>query len=77
MLRQAQDFQDPEVRHRHVSHLFGLFPGYTITVEKTPDLCKAAGNTLNKRGMYLMPTYYIGNAQCSSKTFSEKKVTKM
>ncbi|KAB5520717.1 hypothetical protein DKX38_025036 [Salix brachista] len=46
----AQDFQDPEVRHRHVSHLFGLFPGHTITVEKTPNLCKAAANTLNKRG---------------------------
>ncbi|KAG5254131.1 hypothetical protein OIU78_018622 [Salix suchowensis] len=46
----AQDFQDPEVSHRHVSHLFGLFPGHTITVEKTPDLCKAAANTLNKRG---------------------------
>ncbi|KAH8519724.1 hypothetical protein H0E87_001236 [Populus deltoides] len=46
----AQDFQDPEVHHRHVSHLFGLFPGHTITVEKTPDLCKAAGNTLYKRG---------------------------
>ncbi|OVA03170.1 hypothetical protein BVC80_7209g2 [Macleaya cordata] len=46
----AQDFQDPEVTHRHMSHLFGLFPGHTITVEKTPDLCKAAENTLYKRG---------------------------
>ncbi|KAK6253478.1 hypothetical protein QUC31_015198 [Theobroma cacao] len=46
----AQDFQDPDVHHRHLSHLFGLFPGHTITVEKTPDLCKAADNTLYKRG---------------------------
>ncbi|EEF34874.1 alpha-L-fucosidase 2 [Ricinus communis] len=46
----AQDFEDPEVHHRHVSHLFGLFPGHTITVEKTPDLCKAADYTLYKRG---------------------------
>lgn len=46
----AQDFQDPEVHHRHVSHLFGLFPGHTITVEKTPDLSKAAENSLIKRG---------------------------
>ncbi|KAF3962093.1 hypothetical protein ACB098_07G093600 [Castanea mollissima] len=46
----AQDFQDPDPHHRHVSHLFGLFPGHTITVEKTPDLCKAADNTLYKRG---------------------------
>lgn len=52
MLCQAQDFEDPEVHHRHLSHLFGLFPGHTITVEKTPDLCKAADYTLYKRGGY-------------------------
>ncbi|URE48834.1 alpha-l-fucosidase [Musa troglodytarum] len=46
----AQDFEDPEVHHRHVSHLFGLFPGHTITIGKTPDLCKAAANSLYKRG---------------------------
>ncbi|KAI3789216.1 hypothetical protein L2E82_02006 [Cichorium intybus] len=46
----AQDFEDPDVHHRHISHLFGLFPGHTITLEKTPDLCKAADVTLNKRG---------------------------
>ncbi|XP_010271389.1 PREDICTED: alpha-L-fucosidase 2 [Nelumbo nucifera] len=46
----AEDFIDPEVNHRHLSHLFGLFPGHTITVEKTPDLCKAADYTLYKRG---------------------------
>ncbi|MBA0743040.1 hypothetical protein Gogos_005761, partial [Gossypium gossypioides] len=46
----AVDFQDPEVHHRHVSHLFGLFPGHMITVEKTPDLCKAVDFTLFKRG---------------------------
>lgn len=46
----AQDFEDPDVHHRHLSHLFGLFPGHTITVEKTPDLCKAADYTLYKRG---------------------------
>ncbi|KAF2321831.1 hypothetical protein GH714_003010 [Hevea brasiliensis] len=46
----AQDFEDPDIHHRHVSHLFGLFPGHTIAVEKTPDLCKAADYTLYKRG---------------------------
>ncbi|XVE49269.1 hypothetical protein DITRI_Ditri01bG0069400 [Diplodiscus trichospermus] len=46
----ALDFQDPDVHHRHLSHLFGLFPGHTITVENTSDLCKAAANTLFKRG---------------------------
>ncbi|GMQ01020.1 hypothetical protein CsSME_00047823 [Camellia sinensis var. sinensis] len=46
----AEDFEDPDVHHRHLSHLFGLFPGHTITPEKTPDLCKAAAYTLHKRG---------------------------
>ncbi|XP_076954856.1 alpha-L-fucosidase 2-like isoform X2 [Bidens hawaiensis] len=51
ILEWAQDFVDPDVHHRHISHLFGLFPGHTITLEETPDLCKAAENTLIKRGV--------------------------
>ncbi|KAJ3669480.1 hypothetical protein LUZ60_011430 [Juncus effusus] len=46
----ALNFEDPEIHHRHVSHLFGLFPGHTITIEKTPNLCKAVANSLYKRG---------------------------
>ncbi|XP_050212005.1 alpha-L-fucosidase 2-like [Mercurialis annua] len=46
----VQDFTDPDVHHRHLSHLFGLFPGHTITPDKNQDLCKAAENTLHKRG---------------------------
>ncbi|XP_030522767.2 alpha-L-fucosidase 2-like isoform X2 [Rhodamnia argentea] len=46
----AQDFKDPEIHHRHLSHLFGLFPGHTITLELTPDLCTAAAKSLYKRG---------------------------
>lgn len=42
------------MHHRHVSHLFGLYPGHTITVEKTPDLCKAVDYTLYKRGLHLI-----------------------
>ncbi|KAJ8764908.1 hypothetical protein K2173_010373 [Erythroxylum novogranatense] len=47
----AEDFEDPEVHHRHISHLFGIFPGHTITIDKNPDLCKAAEYTLYKRGI--------------------------
>eukprot|EP01018_Ginkgo_biloba_P015598 Gb_36169 [translate_table: standard] len=50
LMEWAQDFQDPEVQHRHMSHLFGLYPGHSITLETTPDLCKAAINSLLKRG---------------------------
>ena len=41
----------PEVEpgHRHVSHLYGLFPGHTITIEKTPELAEACKKTLKKR----------------------------
>ncbi|KAL1218130.1 Alpha-L-fucosidase 2 [Cardamine amara subsp. amara] len=46
----VEDFEDPEVHHRHVSHLFGLFPGHTITLDKSPELAKAVAVSLNKRG---------------------------
>ena len=38
-----------EPGHRHISHLYGLYPGHTITLEKTPALCQAAIKTLEKR----------------------------
>nr|CAB3499742.1 unnamed protein product [Digitaria exilis] len=50
----AQDFQDPEVHHRHVSHLFGLYPGHTMSLEQTPDLCKAVAKSLYKRGTFFV-----------------------
>ncbi|KAK7405829.1 hypothetical protein VNO78_07439 [Psophocarpus tetragonolobus] len=44
-----KDFEDPEVHHRHLSHLFGLFPGHTITFKETPALFEAAKKSLYKR----------------------------
>ncbi|CAO2813971.1 unnamed protein product [Amaranthus hypochondriacus] len=49
LMEWAQDFEDPEPHHRHVSHLFGIYPGHTITPEKNPDLCQAANYSLYKR----------------------------
>ncbi len=45
------DFDSSHVdkRHRHISQLLGLYPGNAITA-KTPELMKAAINTLNERG---------------------------
>ncbi|KAK7301720.1 hypothetical protein RJT34_12592 [Clitoria ternatea] len=40
--RQVNDFKDLDMRHRHLSHLFGLFLGYTITLKETPALFEAA-----------------------------------
>ncbi|CAI0472114.1 unnamed protein product [Linum tenue] len=47
----ASEFEDPDPQHRHVSHLFGLFPGRAITPQHTPQLCSASEKTLVKRGV--------------------------
>ncbi|KAL2939170.1 Alpha-L-fucosidase 2 [Bienertia sinuspersici] len=52
LMEWAQDFEDPDPHHRHVSHLFGIYPGHTITLEENPDLCEAAKKSLHKRGEY-------------------------
>lgn len=43
------DIDDPEDRHRHVSHLWGLFPSAQIS-RKTPELLEAAAKSLDLRG---------------------------
>jgi alpha-L-fucosidase 2 len=40
----------PEQQHRHISHLYGLFPGAQITPRGTPALAAAAAKTLDARG---------------------------
>lgn len=44
------DLRAPEPNHRHVSHLFGLFPGHDIDVRRTPDLAAAVRRSLEMRG---------------------------
>jgi alpha-L-fucosidase 2 len=44
------DLQAPELQHRHVSHLYGLFPSSQISPRTTPDLAAAARKTLEMRG---------------------------
>ncbi len=45
-----QEYQEPEVHHRHVSHLWGLYPGDEISQYATPDLAQAARKSLEVRG---------------------------
>ncbi len=45
-----EDVDDPENKHRHVSHLFALHPGNQITPERTPELAEAAKVSLEARG---------------------------
>ena len=44
-----EDYEDQEPGHRHISHLWGLYPDDQITPRGTPDLAKAARMTLDKR----------------------------
>ncbi|MFS2185886.1 glycoside hydrolase N-terminal domain-containing protein [Mucilaginibacter sp. Mucisp84] len=45
-----EDYKETEPQHRHVSHLYGLFPASQITLEATPALAEAAKKTLEVRG---------------------------
>jgi alpha-L-fucosidase 2 len=44
-----EDYADQEPGHRHISHLFALFPDDQISPNRTPDLAKAARVTLDRR----------------------------
>jgi alpha-L-fucosidase 2 len=45
-----EEYAEPEPQHRHVSHLWGLYPGDEISPYTTPKLAEAAGKTLEVRG---------------------------
>lgn len=45
-----EEYEEPEPHHRHVSHLWGLYPGSEITLDKTPQLAEAARKSLEARG---------------------------
>ncbi len=44
------DWDTPTDRHRHVSHLWGLYPGQQISAFQTPELFQAARTSLISRG---------------------------
>ena len=44
------DASAPEPHHRHVSHLYGLFPSTQIDLDRTPGLAAAARRSLDLRG---------------------------
>ena len=50
LMEWLEEYAETDPHHRHVSHLYGLYPGRSITPEKTPELMQAARNTLNVRG---------------------------
>ena len=44
-----RDYEENEPGHRHISHLWALFPGTQISLEHTPDLAQAARISLERR----------------------------
>ena len=49
LLEWNREFEEVEPGHRHISHLFGLFPGEQIAPDRTPDLFQAAVRSLELR----------------------------
>lgn len=49
LLEWDKEYKENEPQHRHVSHLFGLYPGCDIT-DKTPEVFEAARKSLSTRG---------------------------
>lgn len=47
----SQEYKEPYPYHRHLSHLWGVFPGSQISKEKTPEFAQAAEKVLKQRGI--------------------------
>ncbi len=45
-----EDYQQTDEHHRHISHLYGVYPASEITADGTPELAAAAKKTLDVRG---------------------------
>ncbi len=45
-----ENFEEKEIHHRHISHLYGLHPGNSITPDKTPAWAAACKQSLLRRG---------------------------
>jgi alpha-L-fucosidase 2 len=45
----TEEFKEPEPGHRHMSHLYGLYPGNEISVTQTPEFAEAARKTIDYR----------------------------
>lgn len=45
-----EEYEETDLHHRHISHLYGLFPGEEINYYDTPELAKACAKSLQVRG---------------------------
>ncbi len=49
LMEWSRDYEEQEPGHRHISHLFALYPAAQITPEETPELAQACRVTLDRR----------------------------
>ena len=50
LLEWKEEYKEKDPHHRHISHLYGLYPGHQITLDTTPALARACQRTLEIRG---------------------------
>ena len=50
LMEWLEEYAEVEPQHRHVSHLYGLHPGNSISALRSPALAEACRNTLKVRG---------------------------
>ena len=50
LLEWSEELQEEKIHHRHISHLYGLYPAHQITPEETPELAEACRRSLERRG---------------------------
>jgi len=46
----TEDYEQLEDKHRHFSHMYGLYPGNVISAKRTPELINACKAVLEQRG---------------------------
>ncbi len=45
-----EPYDEPDPHHRHISHMYGLYPYHELTPQTAPKLAAAAGKSLERRG---------------------------
>jgi len=50
LMEWMKEYKETELQHRHISHLYGLYPAGLITPSQTPEWAEACKKTLNVRG---------------------------
>ena len=50
LLEWLEEYPEADSQHRHIAHLWGLYPGHEITPRGTPALAEGARRTLDVRG---------------------------